>query len=94
MRKTGRISAVIQAGVHPADCGFPNLGNGSRARDHESYVVHGGIPAAKTADYWPRVSALQPPSGALSEWEYQWCRRNADKVRALIAAEPMAEGGK
>jgi hypothetical protein len=51
-QKCGEVVGIVPAGSLPSEIGFA-VGDTSRPRDHESYVVR-----ADTKLYWPRVSLL------------------------------------
>jgi hypothetical protein len=82
-RKEGVIVAVVPARRLPRDAGFPKLGDTSMPRDAESYIVRGGEPGKRQADYWPLVSLLHAAEGLTND-EVAWCHRNAARVRAMI----------
>lgn len=84
-KKEGVIVGVVPRGSRPAEVGFKIDGVCGSSRKHESYVVRGGVPGKKNTNYWPMVSLLRPAS-TLSPEEMQWCHKNADAVRALIAS--------
>lgn len=86
-KKEGVIVGVVSAGRLPRDAGFLKLGDTSLPRDHESYVVRGGVPGSRTALYWPVVSLLRAAEG-LTLGEIEWCNKNALRIRSLMSWWP------
>lgn len=84
IKKEGVIVAIVPAGKLPRDVGFARLGDTTLPRDHESYVVKGGVPGTRHGTYWPIVSLLHAAEGLTAD-EIAWCHKNASRVREFMS---------
>ena len=84
-RKEGVVVAIVPPRSHPRNVGFNKLGDTSLPRDHESYIVKGGVPGQRQTAYWPLTSLLSAAKGLTAD-EVAWCHKNANRVRDLMGS--------